>query len=332
MPGPLRFRPDGTFTIAQFTDLHWHNGEPADQQTRALMERVLELEQPDCAVLTGDVINGKGCKDPARSWEQAVRPLVESGIPWAAVFGNHDDEGTLSRQELMQVQRSCVGCLSEPGPGDVSGVGNYWLTVYGNKQVGDGSKNAHLEAASGAPTPGEPAAVLYFLDSNSYANTGIGGYGWIEADQIGWYRRTAVELARIHGQRLPALAFFHIPLPEYNDVWDAHLCWGEKHEDVCCPRINSGFFAALHEMGDVMGAFVGHDHVNDYVGELHGIRLCYGRASGCATYGREGFPRGARLIRLRLDVGGFETWLRLADGSAVARQAEHPPQGRVLSA
>lgn len=43
----MRFRENGTFTIAQFTDLHWQNGEPADQRTGALMAMVLEQEQPD---------------------------------------------------------------------------------------------------------------------------------------------------------------------------------------------------------------------------------------------------------------------------------------------
>ena len=49
----------------------------------------------------------------------------------------------------------------------------------------------------------------------------------------------------------------------------------------------------------MIGTFVGHDHVNDYQGDLHGIRLCYGRGSGFNTYGRAGFLHGARVIRLR---------------------------------
>ena len=43
----LRTRPDGTFTIAQFTDLHLTDGNPADQKTVALMRQVLETERPD---------------------------------------------------------------------------------------------------------------------------------------------------------------------------------------------------------------------------------------------------------------------------------------------
>ena len=130
---------------------------------------------------------------------------------------------------------------------------------------------------------------------------------------------------------MPALAFFHIPIPEYDEVWDFHNCYGVKYENVCCPRINTGFFAAMHEMGDVMGTFVGHDHVNDFWGELHGIRLCYGRGTGYNTYGRDGFLRGARVIQLSEGKRGFETWLRLANGSIITNQPAHAPINRVFT-
>src|SRR5690606_23438740 len=115
-------------------------------------------------------------------------------------------------------------------------------------------------------------------------------------------------------------------LPEYNEVWDFHVCYGEKHEPICSPIINTGFFAALHEAGDVLGTFVGHDHINDFIGELHGIRLCYGRGSGFNTYGKEGFARGARIIRLHEGVRSFETWLRLEGNVRVDLQPRHDPE------
>ena len=308
---PLRFRADGTFLIAQFTDLHWQNGNEADHKTRALMARVLDAERPDLAVLTGDVIAGGGCDDPARAWLDAVAPLEEAGVAWAAVFGNHDDEGALSRADLMALQQaSCRFCRSESGPADVPGVGNFVLPVF--------SRDAAAPA---------PAAALYFFDSGSYSPTGLGRYGWVTHEQIGWYR----DVARGPGPRrgepaAAALAFLHIPLPEFDEVWDRHPCRGIKQEPVCCPRINTGLFAAFHETGDVNGVFVGHDHVNDFAGSLHGVRLCYGRASGYNTYGKDGFARGARLIRLRENEREFTTYLRLDDGSIVREQPEHAPE------
>src|SRR5207237_2497181 len=120
---------------------------------------------------------------------------------------------------------------------------------------------------------------------------------------------------------LPALAFFHIPLPEYSEVWDFHPCFGHKYEGVFSPVLNSGFFAALWEAGDVMGTFVGHDHVNDFEGTLHGIRLCYGRWGGYSTYGRERLVTGARVIELTEGRRDFRTSIRAEGGAAETETA-----------
>lgn len=69
----------------------------------------------------------------------------------------------------------------------------------------------------------------------------------------------------------------HIALPEYNEVWDTRICYGDKREEVCAPKINSGFFTAMLETGHTKAVFVGHDHINDYIGDLYGILLGYGR-------------------------------------------------------
>lgn len=54
------------------------------------------------------------------------------------------------------------------------------------------------------------------------------------------------------GVTVPSLAFFHIPLPEYEEVWNTKICYGEKREEITAPRVNSGLFTAMVEMGDVL--------------------------------------------------------------------------------
>ncbi len=312
MKKELKFHANGCFKIVQFTDIHWQNGESVDQKSAELMENVAGAESPDLIVLTGDILSGGGCDDAAESLRQIVEILERCGFPWAAVFGNHDDEGTANRSELMEVMQESDLSLAEPGPEEISGVGNYVLTVQ------------HSDAY-------KPATLLYFIDSGSYAPTDIGGYDWIRRDQIEWYLSESARYTASAGHLLPALAFFHIPIPEYHEVWDFHTCYGVKYEDVCAPRINTGFFAALHEAGDVMGTFVGHEHINDFWGDLHGIRLCYGRATGYNTYGKDGFPRGARVIQLREGERQFETWLHLDNGTIVREQQEHTPLQRTFT-
>ena len=312
MKNVLKFGSDQRFKIVQFTDIHWHNGESPDQQSAALMERVAKDESPDLIVLTGDILSGGGCDDAADSLREVVKVVEGCGAPWAAVFGNHDDEGTADRHELMAIMQEGALSLAEPGPAEIPGVGNYILPIQGSE-----------EDAS--------AALLYFIDSGSYSKTNIEGYDWIKREQIVWYLQESAKFTADAGHPLPALAFFHIPIPEYDEVWDFHTCYGVKYENVCAPQINTGFFAAMHEAGDVMGTFVGHEHINDFWGDLHGIRLCYGRATGYNTYGRDGFPRGARVIELQQGVRQFETWLHLDDGTTVLAQPEHTPMQRTFT-
>ena len=58
MKNILKFRSDRRFKIVQFTDIHWHNGEPPDQQSAALMTQIAAAESPDLIVLTGDILSG----------------------------------------------------------------------------------------------------------------------------------------------------------------------------------------------------------------------------------------------------------------------------------
>lgn len=307
MNSPLQFKQDGTFTIVQFTDLHWKNGDEKDEQTRALMENVLKEVQPDLIVFTGDLIYSEECEDAERAVAGVVAEAVRSGIPWAAVLGNHDAEAKVTREEVLGYLRSHEGSLTGHTSG-VRGFGNYALTVAGQD--------------------GAPAAALYFLDSGDYSKLKhVDSYAWISRDQIDWYSSQSRLLAdKNSGQPLPALAFFHIPLPEYETVWERGVCYGQKHEGVCCPKINSGLFAAMVERGDVMGTFVGHDHINDFWGELYGIKLTYGRASGYNTYGKEGYPRGARVIRLQEGKQSYDSWLRLDDGSIDHQEVKLEPE------
>ena len=306
MKGSLRFRADGSFTIVQFTDLHFENGGEEDRYTASLMAQVLEAERPDLVILTGDVIGGQGAGDPQAAWHMAAVPMVARGLPWCAVFGNHDDECGATRAELLAMQEQIPGCLTRPGPAGVSGLGNFCL---------------RLRAQSGQAT----AAVLCCLDTNTYAETPIGGHGWVREDQVRWFSRTMRGLAAAPATaETPVLVFLHIPLPEYVEVWKTGLCLGEKHEAVCCPNINTGLFAAMHLAGNVRGVFAGHDHINDYEGLLYGVRLCYGRATGYNTYGKDDFKRGARVIRLHEDQQDFTSWLRLEDGSRIDRPFPYP--------
>lgn len=298
MTHTLRFREDGSFKIVQFTDLHI--GEDAkntrDIKTLAGMDRVIEVEKPDLIVVTGDLIWSTEPK-AEQNYTIVLDHLAKYDTPFAIVYGNHDSEANISREKLLELQQSYSKSMATRGPKDIEGIGNYTLTIKSSQDEKD-------------------KALLYFFDSGDYAPKEIGGYAWIRANQVSWFMSETNKFIKQHGRKLPTLAFFHIPLPEYKEVLQTGAVVGHKLEGVCSPVINSGLFTAMREVGNVMGTFVGHDHDNDYCGLLRGISLCYGRATGYNVYGD--LPHGARVISLQEGDFCFESWVRQDDGEKTA--------------
>jgi len=295
-------RADGAFTIIQLTDLHLADMGETDRRTEALLGELLDAERPDLAVLTGDMLTAAECADPARALGAALRPLEARGVRFTAVLGNHDDEGMLPRRAVFRALARSPLFLGEEGPEALEGVGHHALDVLG---AGDD----------------RPRARLVCLDSLSYDPLDRGAYASVTPPQVAWAEALAREV-----RPAPALVFLHIPIPAYALVWERGGCLGTRLEPVCCPREDGGLHRVLAEAGNVVAMFAGHDHVNDYEGTLDGVRLCYGRHSGYGGYGRDDFPRGARLVRLREEGAStaLETWIRLAGGAVEPRVLLQP--------
>lgn len=103
----------------------------ADNISNSLIAHVLDIEKPDLVVFTGDQLNGQGTSWDAKSvLAKFVQTVAEREIPWAAVFGNHDDEDGESRESQLRYMQGLPYSLVEPGPKDIHGVGNYVLKVW----------------------------------------------------------------------------------------------------------------------------------------------------------------------------------------------------------
>ena len=295
----LKFNNNRKFKIVQFTDIHWKYGKPASDEAGERMAEILDIEKPDLVVFTGDLVFSK----PAREGlDMALEATVSRGIPFAVTWGNHDDEWDLTREELSQHLTTKKGNLSSTTEG-ISGVTNYALTIKSSDGEGD-------------------AAVLYVFDSHSYSSLKQSkGYDWIKYDQVAWYRQLSDKFTSANGgEPMPALAFLHIPLPEFHEatLGTSIFVVGTHKEKVCAPEINSGLAAAMLEAGDVMGIFAGHDHVNDYVANWRGILLGYGRFTGGNTvYNNIPKGNGARIIELTEGSRSIKTWIRIKDGKII---------------
>jgi hypothetical protein len=278
----LKFNNNGRFKIMQLTDIHYNFTNPPElaQSSLEFISETAALVKPDLIMVTGDVVV---TNDTRKAWQNIAETLSKTKIPWAVVFGNHDSEYELTNRQIIDILTDYPYNLTENGSEDVSGNSNYVLPI--------------IASAS----DGKTAAVLYCFDTRKQHN-------WIDYSQIDWYRQQSGYFTKQNNEiPLPALVFYHVPVPEYNEVIGKPTTVGLQQEKVCCPELNSGSFVAMHECKDVMGIFVGHDHDNNYIGCLHNICLAYGYKSGKQSYGKIG--RGVRVIELFEGERKFSTWL-----------------------
>ena len=292
----LRFK-KGLFKIVQITDLHYKLGVKASEQGLACVREMVETEKPDLVVVTGDIIYSA----PADSTLSVVlKTFAQLGVPFCMTFGNHDYDFKTPAVALYNQMQKTPNCVMPVLQGKNT---DYSLPIL---------------SSNGKRT----AAVIYCIDThNKPAIGGIGGYQWISHNQITWYRqRSMVYKQKNGGKPVPSLAFLHIPLPEFNYATANTQCpmYGSRLEKAYSPSINSGMFASIKEMGDIMGVFCGHDHDNDYAVSYFNVLLAHGRFSGGNTEYNH-LTRGARVIVLKEGKREFDTWIREVGGNVLYR-------------
>ncbi len=294
---------DGEFKILILAD-----PQDTDHPQKAmldLMNASLDTADPDLVVFLGDMIHapsiGNNLEATKKAIDAIINPVVDRGLQFAIVFGNHDDEGGISKETQMAYYQSFPCCLAVDGE-PITGCGNYYLTVNG--------------------IDGTPKCVLWFFDSGTYDTTGAGTYACVGKDQLDWYKQTSSRLTAQYGNKLPAFAFQHIIVPEVYDMLSVVPkdtkgsvrgidAWQDKYymlnpqytlsgtlgEGPCPPVINGGEFDTWTETGDIKAAFFGHDHVNDFIVTDRGIDLVMTPGLSFYIYGN-GDKHGARVVTI----------------------------------
>ena len=277
----LQFNSSGYFTIVQFTDIHISKNQAKNNLTQELQRNILSWVKPDLVILSGD---GVYTSDPVapgwfeEQWSKFTAPMVEAQIPYAYTLGNHDDEGDLTRRQIVRLDQTNPYSLRNESEG-IPDTANFRLPVYASQN------------------DSQLAAHLWVLDSGSYGCEDVTvGSGCIESDVVEWYDEESQKIKEEHGTNVHHLAYFHIALPEFLNVYNDEKYYGHAPEGIHCSVKNTGFFEAAKKNGDITAMFVGHDHNNDFGGWYDGIELAYGRKSGYNTYG---VLHGARVVVLQ---------------------------------
>lgn len=315
----LRFGEDGEFKILIISDTHG-SGNSLLPVAKANIKLLIDREQPDLVMFDGD--NTWGMTNE-KNLEECITDMVEyiesKQIPWGHVYGNHDDEGdSLTKAVQQKIYESFEYCVSMSGDENLSGVGNYVLPIYAS--AGDKVVFNVWALDSGSYLSGEERAA-YLPVVSTYQGYSGSSYDYIHPDQIQWYMSTSQAMEAYNGEKVPGLMAFHIPLQEFYNAWvnrDALNYTGEKREVVCASEINSGLFAAMVERGDIKAVVSGHDHVNDYMVEYGGIKLCYASTVGNNAYYDADMLGGRVFVIHEDEPANVMTYMSYIDESKMA--------------
>ena len=214
----IKFNPSGKLIIMQVSD-------PQDMKyVRPAMVKMLnnayDAVKPDLVLFTGDNILGNHLLDARignrqiasgkeatlkvmrESIDNIAAPLQRRGIPFAMIFGNHDDRNLVSKDEQADIFRSYSCCLPMNIDDPTVDCDTYNIPVLdseGKKQIFN----------------------IWMLDCAWYDKAQDKCYERIKPETVEWFRRTSSALtAENGGSPIPSLMFLHIPLPETLELFE----------------------------------------------------------------------------------------------------------------
>ncbi len=279
--------------LLQFTDIHFFlraDTMPLQESRRRQMtlddgHRLIDLAKPDALLVTGDLWHDNPDGRGAEFMAYAAQQCAAWGVPWVFTWGNHDqmDDYAVGHATMTQAKNSYyAGADSE---------GNYVLS---------------LMSSAGARL-----AEIFCLNTRAVG---------LQTEAHAFVREAAATLDK-RGERPLRLGAFHIPLRQYQDVWENGTARGVIGENVCYEEEDRSSLPILRQAG-IQTVFCGHDHVNDYEGALDGVKMVYGRATGHNGYGAAKLSKGAKLyildparktIEWKTVLPNGDTWLPDAD-------------------
>lgn len=243
-------------------------------QIKSLITQV----RPDLLLLPGDFIHGR-FDDEGITLDWFCDFMDAFEIPWAPVFGNHDNEshkGVRWQCERLTSSRYCVFKR-----GNVTGNSNYCIGI----AVGD-----------------RLIRVIHMLDSNGCKvsdDIDLEKTAGIYPDQMMLVEETTHRIMEIQGKVVPAFAVFHIPSEEYVkaeiekgyktdfrqnytlgvDVKASEGDFGCKNEKIECFKTNESFLSTFKRCY-VEAVIAGHCHRINTCIDYKNIKWLFGLKTG----------------------------------------------------
>ena len=301
---PLKFK-DGRFRILCVSDMHGGIGYDEKHTVRDL-EKLVDYTRPGLVLMLGDnagpgKIHVENTAQLREMLDGLASPMESRGIPWAHVYGNHDDNFGVDNKQAQSVYEAYPHCVSKAGDDSLPGCGNYVLPVY------DGQGENILFAVYGLDSHRGDDEFKQRYGLAPETETVLPERGKIDSSERGidfchvrFYTRLSRELKEKAGKTVPALMVMHVPVQEFAfAAKNPEICrfGGEKGEEISCQCLNAGLVRACLENGDVKEMCFGHDHENTCEATYCGIRFAYdGHLSYHASHNKK--TRGGRIYEI----------------------------------
>lgn len=253
------------------------------------LKSLIAQSRPDMIFITGDMVYGS-FDDSGRIFERFCNFVDSFCIPWACVFGNHDNEtnrGVDWQCDLLENTK--YGMFKR---GNVSGNGNYMVGICAGDEI---------------------VRVIHMLDSH-----GCLSKAGICQDQLELVKENAELVNKTQNKNVPAFIAMHYPTEEYrvaelskgymteeresyvigvdvdakDDDFGSKVQNFKKVNPVCTP----GFMDTVKEC-NVQAVFAGHFHSVNTCITYEGVKWVMGLKTGQYDYHNPG-QLGGTLITI----------------------------------
>ncbi len=222
------------------------------KRTTKALKKAFSAVDCDMAVLLGDLMHGPDYGDDKERYLHDLREVLDAtgDVPFAFVFGNHDDECAMTKGEILNVMSAYKNSLTE---GE-----NYVLHRGGE--------------------------TLLFIDSGAEYHGEESHYDVVKPEVISWAKQA------IEGEKAILFQHIIIPdiidvIEKRGRQYrfrDGFAYSGKLKERPCPPDINTG---ELEILAPHLKAMVfGHDHINSFACTLNGVKMIQCPSAGVNGY------------------------------------------------
>lgn len=237
-----------------------HNKPRGSKKTLKSIKNAIENSNCDLIVFLGDTVHGPATPSHYETYLRQVLDLT-GNIPFATVFGNHDDECKTTKKEILAVLHSYDNCLTKDGDFVVETMGE----------------------------------TLVFVDSGAYYNGDESYYDTVKKEQIDFVLNEIKDKKAILFQHIIVPDIMEL-IDEYSYPVKGAAFDGGKYyrfkqgidytgklgEKPCPPDINT---CELEILAPHLKAMCfGHDHKNTFELEHMGVKLIQCGGSGSNSY------------------------------------------------